>query len=108
MSPNTRGHRNGTDHRTNGQWQGPDGAIHRRFIDIFEFTAHRDAVSQTRHSDAERLDQLCQVKSRGISFDGKVRCYENFLNGALIQIIMAARVLYGLSAQGWLPPQLPV
>ncbi|MEO3431330.1 APC family permease [Pelagibius sp. CAU 1746] len=25
------------------------------------------------------------------------------LNGALIQIIMAARVLYGLSAQGWLP-----
>ncbi|WP_227010515.1 APC family permease [Pelagibius marinus] len=26
------------------------------------------------------------------------------LNGALIQIIMAARVLYGLSAQGWLPP----
>ncbi len=26
------------------------------------------------------------------------------LNGALIQIIMAARVLYGLSARGWLPP----
>ncbi len=25
------------------------------------------------------------------------------LNGALVQIIMAARVLYGLSAQGWLP-----
>jgi amino acid transporter len=28
------------------------------------------------------------------------------LNGALIQIIMAARVLYGLSAQGWLPAGL--
>lgn len=26
------------------------------------------------------------------------------LNGALIQTIMGARVLYGLSAQGWLPP----
>ena len=28
------------------------------------------------------------------------------LNGALIQIIMAARVLYGLSARGWLPARL--
>jgi amino acid transporter len=28
------------------------------------------------------------------------------LNGALIQIIMAARVLYGLAAQGWLPAAL--
>jgi APA family basic amino acid/polyamine antiporter len=28
------------------------------------------------------------------------------LNGALIQIIMAARVLYGLAAQGWLPKPL--
>jgi amino acid transporter len=28
------------------------------------------------------------------------------LNGALVQIIMAARVLYGLAAQGWLPPLL--
>lgn len=28
------------------------------------------------------------------------------INGALIQIIMASRVLYGLSAQGWLPRQL--
>ena len=28
------------------------------------------------------------------------------LNGALIQIIMASRVLYGMSRQGWLPPLL--
>lgn len=28
------------------------------------------------------------------------------LNGALIQIIMASRVLYGMSRQGWLPPFL--
>ena len=28
------------------------------------------------------------------------------LNGALIQIIMASRVLYGMSRQGWLPPRL--
>ena len=28
------------------------------------------------------------------------------LNGVLIQIIMASRVLYGLSRQGWLPPLL--
>ncbi|MEJ2346897.1 MAG: amino acid permease [Gammaproteobacteria bacterium] len=28
------------------------------------------------------------------------------INGALIQIIMGSRVLYGLSAQGWLPPLL--
>ena len=28
------------------------------------------------------------------------------LNGALIQIIMASRVLYGMSRQGWLPKQL--
>lgn len=28
------------------------------------------------------------------------------LNGALIQIVMASRVLYGLSAQGWLPTAL--
>lgn len=28
------------------------------------------------------------------------------LNGALIQIIMASRVLYGMSRQGWLPAQL--
>jgi len=28
------------------------------------------------------------------------------LNGALIQIVMAARVLYGLAAQGWLPRTL--
>lgn len=27
-------------------------------------------------------------------------------NGALVQIIMAARVLYGLSRQGWLPASL--
>jgi amino acid transporter len=26
------------------------------------------------------------------------------LNGALIQVIMASRVLYGLSNEGWLPP----
>ena len=30
------------------------------------------------------------------------------LNGALIQIIMASRVLYGLSSQGWLPAALAV
>jgi amino acid transporter len=28
------------------------------------------------------------------------------LNGALVQIIMASRVLYGMSRQGWLPPRL--
>ena len=28
------------------------------------------------------------------------------LNGALIQIIKASRVLYGMSRQGWLPPKL--
>ena len=28
------------------------------------------------------------------------------LNGVLIQVIMASRVLYGMSRQGWLPPFL--
>jgi amino acid transporter len=28
------------------------------------------------------------------------------INGALIQIIMASRVLYGMARQGWLPPML--
>jgi amino acid transporter len=28
------------------------------------------------------------------------------LNGALIQFIMASRVLYGMARQGWLPPGL--
>lgn len=30
------------------------------------------------------------------------------INGALIQIIMAARIFYGMSKQGWLPPFLSV
>lgn len=28
------------------------------------------------------------------------------VNGALIQIVMASRVLYGMASQGWIPPQL--
>jgi len=28
------------------------------------------------------------------------------INGALIQIVMASRVLYGMAAQGWMPPAL--
>lgn len=28
------------------------------------------------------------------------------INGALVQIVMGSRVLYGMSRQGWLPPQL--
>jgi hypothetical protein len=64
-----------------------DSAVHSRFIDIFEFTAHRDAISQAGHPDAAWLDQFCQVKGRGISFDSKVCRYENFLNGAIIEAV---------------------
>jgi APA family basic amino acid/polyamine antiporter len=49
---------------------------------------------------------LIERKASGLSKTISVIAIVAILNGALIQIIMAARVLYGLSNQGWLPRAL--
>lgn len=52
------------------------------------------------------LATLIERKAPGLSKTISLIAIVAILNGALIQTIMAARVLYGLSNQGWLPAAL--
>jgi len=62
-----------------------DSAVHSGFIYIFEFAAHRNAICQACDSYSKRLDKLCQVKGRSITFNCKVGGNEEFLYPALLK-----------------------
>jgi len=68
-------------------------------------TAAIGAVSPAELANSEA--PLVHIWEQSSGRDGAIIAWISIaamVNGALIQIIMASRVLYGLSTQGWLPP----
>src|SRR6056297_794235 len=64
-----------------------DGPVDGCFIDIFQLTAHRNAVGQSGYANSGRLDLPGQVERRCIAFDREVGGYQDFLDPALPETI---------------------